>query len=234
MKIELNIEETVQRAIEAALAPDVLTEKVTKLVGKTVDEALAEQFRSYGDFAKSVQESIKALVPHELGIEGAPNFYHALGQAISARLAAYQTAEMERFVQPMLDDLLQLPPKSIKLSALFLLAVEAWGKDYKSKGSDAPTLIVEENSYGSRWIYMDPKQGQDQYKCSIRFLVSDRDGSASAMQINGQDLKQTLFAGSFWAFERQLFAMYCGGTKVEVDEVDTDSYKYCYPNRCEC
>lgn len=234
MKIELNIEQTVQDAIAAALAPEVITAKVTELVSGTLDKVLADQFKSYGEFGKAIESGIKALVPHSLDIQGPANFYHALGQAISTRLAVYQNAEMERFVKPMLDELLQLPPKSIRLSDLLKQAVETWGNDWQSKGSDCPTLIVTPTEFGSRWVYMDPKQGQDRYQCRISFLVNDERGEASALKVEGQDIKTTLFAGSFWRFERLLFAMYCGGTKFEVDDVDTDSYEFNYPHRCEC
>jgi hypothetical protein len=222
MKIELNIEAAVQAAIEEALAPAVLREKITALVGKTVDGVLENQFRSYGEFGKAVEASIKTIIPHEVSIDGAARFDHALKGAIERRLASYNDERLSQSLQPMLDKLLTTPPAEIKLSKLVADAKEAWADNHRRDGDDCMTVIVEGPSYGSHWIYMDPRANRDKYACQVRLGVTE-DGKMFGLKIEGQEVGKTLFAGDFYYMERDLFALFTRGAKLIVDEEEFDT-----------
>jgi hypothetical protein len=220
MKFELNIEATVQAAIEEALAPATLRTKITELVGKVVDNALSDQFRSYGDFGKLVSAAIKTTIPHEVSINGAARFDHTLKQAIERRLATYNDQRMTEVLQPMLDSILEIPPAEIKLSKLVQDAKEGWADHHRRDGDNEMTVIVEQTSYGSRWVHMDPRTRRSKYECQVRIGVSDSDGKMFGLKIDGQEVSKTLFAGDFYSFERDLFALFTRGAKLTVDVDD--------------
>lgn len=226
MQINLNIEATVQAAIEEALSPAVLREKITELVGKTVDSALADQFRSYGEFGKVVAAAIKTLIPHEVSIDGAARFDHVLKAAIERRLAAYNDDRMAAFMAPMLDDLLQVPPAEITLSKLVADAIKGWADHHRRENDSQPTVIVEQSAYGSRWVYMDPRSDKSKYECQVRIGVSEDTGKMFGLSIEGSEVGKRLFAGDFYDFERDLFALYTRGAKLVVDQDDFSDVYY--------
>jgi len=228
MNITLDIESTVSAAISAALNPDVLAAKINDLVGKTVDNVLADQFRPYGEFGKVVAAAVKTVIPHAVSIDGAARFDHALKAAVERRLAAYNDERIGQVLGPMLDGLLEIPPAEIKLSKLVADAREAWSGDHRRDGDDSMSVVVGETSYGSRWIYMDPRSGRDKYSCEVRIGVSD-DGKIFGLNIEGQEVGKTLFAGDFYAFERDVFALYTRGSNLIVDVDDFDDDDLCYP-----
>ena len=228
MNITIDIESTVSAAISAALNPDVLAGKITDLVGKSVDNVLADQFRPYGEFGKVVAAAVKSVIPHAVSIDGAARFDHALKAAVERRLAAYNEERIGQALGPMLDGLLEMPPAEIKLSKLVADAREAWADNHRRDGDDRMSVVVEEPAYGSRWIYMDPRSGRDKYACQMRIGVSD-DGKIFGLKIEGQEVGKTLFAGDFYAFERDLFALYTRGSKLIVDVSDFDEDDLYYP-----
>lgn len=233
MKFELNIEATVQAAIEAALSPDVLRSKITDLVGKTVDQALSEQFRSYGEFGKVVQAALKTVVPHEVSIDGAARFDHTLKAAIERRLAAYNEQRMTEALQPMLDELLKVPPSEIKLTQLVGEAKGSWEDNHRREGDEQMTVVIEPTSYGSRWIYMDPRSNRDKYSCQVRLGVYEADGKMFGLKIEGTEVGKTLFAGDYYGFERTLFALFTRGAKLVIDVEDADELDTDYSESSE-
>lgn len=225
MQFDLNIEATVRAAIEEALAPATLRQKVTDLVGGCVDRALSDQFKSYGKFGEVVASAIKATIPHEVSIDGAARFDHLLKAVIEKRLEAYNNERVAQLMEPVFE-LLTPPPAEITLTKLVQDAVECWQDNYRRNGAQQPTVIVEKSEYGSRWIHMDPKADVERYACSVRIGVNDHDNKMFGLKLEGSEVGKTMFAGDFYGWERDIFALYTRGSKLVVDAEDFSDVYY--------
>lgn len=228
MQINLNIEETIAQAIRAALSPERLQAVIEKQVGEVADKAIKSAFDTYGDFSKTVQTAIKTLVPHELSLDGAANWNHAIGQHIALRLKAVNDERIAHALNPMLDKLLATPPAELKVSELVSKAVEYWGEKYGKRRDGAPTITIEKHSgsTGGYWsLHMDEEEGRSLYACQIQLAVN-KDGEVYSLKVNEQDIKTTNYAGPFFNFEAYLFQLYTGGTKLVLDEDDFSHVYY--------
>lgn len=222
MQIEINIEATIAAALDAALAPDRIRQQIEQVVAKTVDSAINDAFREYSDFGKSVKTAVAGIVPHELSLDGAARWNHAISQYISERLAAVNDQRITQAMAPMLDKLLEQPPAELKVSELVAKAVELWDENYIRGDSRRPTVIIEHgDTEGWYRIGLDPKNGVSRYSCRVQIGVTDA-GKVYSLTADGQDVKNTRFAGSFYNFEAYIFQLYTGGTRLVLDTEDFD------------
>ena len=230
MQINLNIEEIVTQSISAALAPERLQALIEKQVGEVADKAIKDVFSSYGDFSKTVSTAIKTLIPHELSLDGAASWNHAIGQHIAQRLQSVNDQRIAQALNPMLEKLLETPPAQVKVSELVAKAVEYWGEEYGERRDGKPTITIDKDTdgiTGGYWnLYMDEVEGTRNYSCAIQLAIN-KSGEVYSLKVNEQDIKTVKFAGPFFSFEAYLFNLYTGGSKLVLDEEDFSDV--CYP-----
>ena len=174
MQLNINIESTITAALESALAPDRIREQIEKQIAGTVDAAIKDAFREYSDFGKTVKEAVAGDVPHDLSLEGAANWNHAINQIIRERLAAVNNERIAQAINPMLDKLLVQPPKELKVSELVRKAAEMWGDIWKRDGSDRPSVEIEHSEGVTMDFYrikMDPRQTSEAAAATAQFFV---------------------------------------------------------------
>ena len=229
MQLNINIESTITAALESALAPDRIREQIEKQIAGTVDAAIKDAFREFSDFGKTVKEAVAGVVPHDLSLEGAANWNHAINQIIRERLSAVNNERIAQAINPMLDKLLVQPPKELKVSELVRKAAEMWGDSWKRDGSDRPSVEIEHSEGVMMDFYrikMDPRQTRESYRSWPVDIAVTGEGNVYGLRIDGQDMKNTKFAGRFYDFEAYIFALYTGGTKLVLDTEDFDDIYY--------
>ena len=229
MQVTLNIEATIAAALESALSPDRLRETIEKKVSEVADRAIADAFSSYGEFGKTVKTAIAELLPHSVNIDGAASFQHIISRVISDRIAAVNDERMRQALDPMLRDLLVAAPATIKLSELVDQALEQWKSwhDYSSDFGQQPTIIVEREASsitGSlhHRIYMDWREGKSKYSCGVSMALHGEPGEVYSLEFDKKPAGEKLFVGPLYSFERTLFHLYTGKTKIVVDRTDFD------------
>lgn len=226
MQINLNIEETIAQALTAALAPERLQAVIEKQIAEVADRAIKDAFSTYGDFSKTVATAVKSLIPHELSLDGAANWNHAIGQHIAERLMAVNDQRIAQAISPMLDELLATPPAELKVSELVAKAVEYWGEEYGERKHGRPTIIFDHRDSNGYWgMALDKESGTSEYSCAIRIQVNSK-GDVYSLKVNECDIKKTKFAGPFFNFEAYLFQLYTGGTKLVLDTEDFSDVYY--------
>jgi hypothetical protein len=226
MQINLNIENTIANALAVALSPERLQAVIEKQVAEVTDRTIKDVFSSYGDFSKAVATAVKSLVPHEISMDGAANWNHAIGQHIARRLAAVNDQRIAQAINPMLDKLLETPPTELKVSELVQKAIEFWGDNYGESRNGSPTITVERKDRNGYWgLYMDKESGKSNYSCEVILGVSS-DGNVYSLKVNERDIKTIKFAGPFYRFEAYLFQLYTGGTKLILDTEDFSDVYY--------
>lgn len=228
MQINLNIEEIVTQSISAALAPERLQAIIEKQVGEVADKAIKDVFSSYGDFSKTVSTAIKTLIPHELSLDGAARWNHAIGQHIAQRLQTVNDERIAQALNPMLDKLLATPPAEVKVSELVAKAVEYWGEKYGERRDGHPTILIEKSLGGldGYWsLHLDEEEDKSPYSCAIHLRVTGN-GDVYSLHVNERDIKTMKFAGPFFNFEAYLFQLYTGGSKLVLDKQDFSDVYY--------
>jgi hypothetical protein len=226
MQINLNIEDTITNALNVAMSPERLQSVIEKQVADVTDRAIKDAFSSYGDFSKAVATAVKSLVPHEISMDGAANWNHAIGQHIACRLAAVNDQRIAQAINPMLDKLLETPPAELKVSELVQKAIEFWGDRYGVRRYGRPTITVETKDKHGYWsLFMDKEPSTSNYSCEIILSVGS-DGNVYSLKVHERDIKTTKFAGPFFDFEAYLFQLYTGGTKLILDTEDFSDVYY--------
>ena len=226
-----DLEQHVTDAVRELVTSGKLKVMVEAHVAKMLDSILGDALRSYGDIGKQIEAAVKqalAIDPAQLGLTG----YNLTVLAIVKQKldAAIEKVGVEKLSKDM-DELLGTnAPVEIKLSKL-IEEFKEWAAGQSGTGSRC-TIIFEESSYGSRWLYLDKDARKGMYECQFSMLISDKDGAGGTCttngtvpiicRIEGRDPKQTFIMGKLYGFERTLFQMYAAGTRVVVDETDFD------------
>jgi hypothetical protein len=243
MQINLPIEDTLQQLLADALSPEALRPKIQKILQDTVDHAISSAFGRYGDFSKTLEPAIKALVPHALKLDEATSFDLYLKKAITERINTYNEERLKQVFGPLLDDLLERPPAEITLTDLVKKAAECWDADYRRKGADRVTVHVEDADSDGYWrLYLDPGTKSSygsNYSCQVHLAVT-KDGQVYSLK-NSEgkvDMAKERFAGPFYGFESYLLALYTGNTKIvrDVSHEDDlyDAAQYPTDDGCHC
>lgn len=192
-----------------------LSKLIKESVERTVEQIMKSALGEYSSFGKTLAEAVKKSLsfdPEQLGLGG---YNQAILQIIRQKLDAnLQTKGTQRIAEDLEQLLSGGAKETIKLSEL-VEGLKQWavGRDQDTR---RVTVILDDSSYGSRWIYLDRHPDKPKYECAFRLLIGQDDGIAS-LWLEGEDPKTSLFIGTLFEFEKDLFAMYVNKTKVIID-----------------
>lgn len=202
---------------------------IEKHLAKAFEEAISSELRSYSDFGKQVQASVREA----LALRGPIDLpsYNGMILAVVRRLVETQTrASVEKQVAENLKDLLTPAPERITLSKL----VETYIEHIKAQHDagcvcygeqNQITLLVEAGNYGNVSIGLDKEPGQRRAQCDIELGVT-KEGKLYWLRFRDDDVEKRMFAGPFYGFERALFQMKAAGTILEFDADPADINTY--------
>lgn len=234
MKLEIDLEQAVHAALSTALAPERIGTIIEQAVQKTVDEAIRNTFTGYRTpFTEQVNSAIKQLVPHELSIDGQAKFMHTIKELIAKRVTEYQDGQIAQILSPMLDKLLEPIPTEVKFSDLVEKMAACWKDSHISDGAERPTVYVEKSSWSDdvHYVYLDPNDqtggiySRPSGKCRVSFHVN-KDGTIYGLKVSDAKIENTMFTGTMWSFERHLFALYTGQSRVIMDKTVFEDLTY--------
>lgn len=137
---------------------------------KCVKSAVEDLFSYRGDLAEGIKARVKAAAVIDFNAISLPNFQVLMAQQLtSTYVAAMEKLGIDQ-TERVVNELLGVREGPLKLSQLVDAMKEEIDKD-DSGWDDEVTLLVE-HSGSSAWVYMDPKDGTEQYKCQLRMLVN--------------------------------------------------------------
>lgn len=216
--------ETAVVAVFNTMAQSGALEKVIEdRISKTVAECVSNVLGPYSDFGKNLKEHVEKALKIDMRDLGLVGYNETVLKIVRTQLDhninTIGRARMEQGLAELLAD----PPAEIKLSVLV--------EKLKEHNSDSDyrecTCIVEysDTSYCSDYkrIYLDKDHKREKRECSVQLAVTGN-GEVYSFHVSGQDLKNTMFAGPFYGFDRVLFQMYAAKTKVIIDEDDVSTY----------
>jgi hypothetical protein len=224
--------EQLNTAVTAALtemtASGTIEKLITERVEKTVETAISDALRSYSDFGKQVDAAVKkslAINTDELDIPQYNQFILSVLQTkIDEQLNIVGKEKIERDMEELLSG---AAPKEVKLSKLIEDFKEFVRKDNADEYDENITVYIRISKglcSGYTHIYLDPDSGKDRWACRYQLDVNP-EGKVYGMQLDGKDVKNTLFLGTLRGFNKAIFHIYAAGSKVIIDPDAVDEWQ---------
>lgn len=217
MSVDLNLGETISKAVAATLTPDYVEVQVLARVNKLIDGAVEDALRSYSENGKLITAAVQdALRVDRLDL---PSYGTVVARVLKAQIEAIVADTVAGQLAKDMAELLSLAPKEVKLSDI--------AKDLIAEGDDeqrygpAITVIVERSDRGFVHIYLDSTvmPERDKYRCEHQ-LHLNAEGEIYSASVDHRDVKKSKQIGRSYGLEQKLRAYVACGTKIIVDEDD--------------
>lgn len=204
----------ISAAVVAKMTPEFIEKEVNTRVEKLIVESVDRALRSYSETGKLIEKSVEeALKVNKLDL---PSYGEIVTQMLKAQIEERVAPLVAGRLAEDMDELLKLAPKEIKLSEIADMMRERHGGEAYGP---VITVIVEENDYGSTWIYLDEDnhfENHKKYQCKHHILLS-KDGTISSARCSERDAKKG-WIGMVYGIEQRLRAYVACGTRLIVDE----------------
>ena len=206
---DIVIDEVGRQTTDDAVRGLVAT-NVEKLIKHSVEHAL----RSYSDIGKQIEKQVQASL--EIGDLTIPSYSHMVAAVVRAKVDEHMDTMITEKLKIEMDEILGIGVGEVKLSEIVSgMVTRLEGESDRYGGS--VTCDVEESKHGSRWVRLDEGDNTGRHKCEVRALVKD-DGTIFALYLDGVDMDKAVRLGSWKDYQRTLFALYCRGGKLIIDE----------------
>ena len=197
---------------------DTIKQLVEKKIGDIICSAVESSMRSYGNVGKQIEQIVadSLVINDKIDVP-------AYGQMVMALLRNKMDETLSTLVNERLsaeiNDILQIAPKEIKITDIVQQMID--GLEMSERYGSQITCIIEESSYSkdSYHIYLDTEEDKRKYDCSTR-LYATNGGTIHSLLIDKKDASKTIVMGSLWGWEKSLFAAYCSGSKLIMDDLD--------------
>lgn len=211
----MELSSMISAAVAERMTPEFIEKEVISRVDKLISESVDRALRTYSDTGKLIEQAVSdALKVDRLDL---PSY--------GATVAAILKTQIEAKVAPLvagrlaadMDELLNLAPKEVKLSAI---ADEMRQEHEGDAYGPVITVIVEHTNYDSAWLYLDDEnvyEARDKYKCTHRLLIS-KDGTVSSATIDDRDIKSTQHIGPSFGLGQKIRSWVACGTRIILDE----------------
>jgi hypothetical protein len=224
-QLQQAVTDSFKKIVESGVIETAIEKKLTE----TINSILDTELRSYSDFGKQLGAQVKSALNVDFSNLELPGYNDLILKIVRRQVDGHVAQSVAAHVEEQMAALLAPPPAEIKLSKLVADFIESKKSDDCScSGSERISLHIEEINYGGYWIFMDPAEGKEKYRCGVRIGVSSDDNRVFSLNIDEKNAKSTLFVGPMYNFERDLFQMYAMGTKLIVDK-DADDIDTRYP-----
>ncbi|WP_395736312.1 hypothetical protein [Prosthecobacter sp.] len=205
----------------AALAAEGKVEAIVRThIEKAIGTAVAETISGYNSpFTKALKSYVETALPMDFTGIGLAGYNDLIIRTIKNKLDASLAAWVNKGIAEELGELLQEPPESIKLSEL----VQQFRKENRHENGDEITVHLKEDdgSLLNYWtLSLDPKPGKRKHDCEL-YMAVDSKGQIYSLKVAYRgDMTKGMFVGHLYGFERTLFRLWVGKTKIIKDHVN--------------
>lgn len=202
-------------AVAAKMTPDFIEKEVDSRVEKLIVECIDKSFCSYSDTAKLIEEAVTAAL--KVSKLDLPSYGTMVTAMLKSQIEAVVSPIVSGRLAADMEELLKLAPAEIKLSEI----VNDMRQEHEDgdKWGNVITVILEEPSYRSRWLYLDEEDhydDRDKYKCRHRLLLNE-DGTVSGGWIDTKDLTKGTWVGRSYGLGQRLRAFIACNTRIILD-----------------
>lgn len=215
MTAQNNLSNLIGAAVAAKMTPEFVEKEINTRVEKLIVESIDRALRSYSDAGKLIEKAIEdALRINNLDI---PSYGETVKAMVKAQIEARVSEVVSGRLAADMDELLGLAPKEVKLSEIADFMRERHVDD--GKYGDVITVIVDENDYGSTWVYLDDdehREHRDRYRCKHRFLIN-KDGVISGAYLGEHQIREKGWIGRAYGIDQRIRAYVACNTKIILD-----------------
>lgn len=227
------LKDIVAAAFDNIVASGAIEQAIEKKLGECITSAIDSQLRSYSDFGKAIEEKVKQAIGVNLAEIDLPSYADLIGNILRRQVEAGMQNEATKHLEKRIGELLAPAPAEITLKKLIENFIEARidSRGDSIRGDDF-TLIIshsEGSTAGYKNIFIDEDAHTTKYSCSIQIGVNAK-GEVYSLKIGGNNVKDQLFIGPLYNFERDLFQLYTAKSKLIVpDDADPSDYPTRFP-----
>jgi hypothetical protein len=218
-----NLTEFILAEVHRQTSEEAIRSLVEQKIGSTIKAAVENAFRSFGDVGKQIEKVVTAAL--QIGGElDVPSYGNMVMAVLRVKMDEVLSPLVNERLAAEMGEILNLAPKQVELSDLVKTMIGEC--DRQDRWGSSVTCIVEESvgslTPGYRWIYLDQEQGKSKHACEAQIGV-DPDGKIFSLTIDRKDAKTTVVLGAYEDWKKQLFAAYCCGSRLVVDEQYVDT-----------
>lgn len=206
----------------AKMQSDGTIEKlIQKNVEASVEKAISEVFRSYGDVTKKIQEGVESALQVNLDFSGIPAYTHIINDAVNNCVKKHlSTVSTEKLISD-LEKSLSPAPKECTLEQLIMPFIEEMRADHEYMNIDYADLTVSrESDYG----YVDISLGKGDGSESLEIKIDEKNKISWIDHGRG---KQRIGMYSLRAMDSLMQKYLCGTVVVDAKTVDADDIDTC-------
>lgn len=196
---------------------------IKKQLEDTIKDIVEDSLRSWSDFGKGLKEVVKNQLQVNLEQLDLPSYNHVILEVIKTEVEKSVHDVGVAKMTEQLQELLGTKKEFINFSELLKEMVEDECKLNELDYEEVQEITVHADPDRSvlTFIYFDPEPGKSNYRCKYR-LVLDKEGCINSIQISDKAFDQKTIMGGLHGLEATLFKLYTHGTKVVMDDYETD------------
>ena len=221
----MNLSEHIDAATQRLITSGKIEEAIEKQLERTIESIIEQELRVYSDFGKALHEQVKkalALDPDTLTL---PGYNHVVLDVVQRALNTHVESTGRKHLEALCAEILKAPPESIKLSDLvneYKTHITRYGEN---RTGEEIGLTVERERLNCT-IGLAPKPGVEMYRSDFRLSVwrfrDDQPATISAIWLGDRNVRDRLFVGDVYGFERTLFQLWAAKTPIIIDEDDCE------------
>lgn len=213
-----NLTEFIVAEVQRQTSEDSIKQLVEKKIGSIIADAVEHSMRSYGN----VGEQIKNAVAASLDINGkldVPAYGHMVMGLLRSKMDETLSSLVNERLSVELDEILQIAPKELKFSAIVKQVLDSL--DAHDGYGRSITCIIEKSYLvdGYYHIYLDTDEDVRKSECEASIAICS-EGKIYSLTIDRKDASKTIIMGSIYGWKKTLFAAYCSGSKIIMDDLD--------------
>lgn len=213
---------------------------VQKQIEDAVTRAIKEATSSYSPFMKQLEASLEKVMHVGSDLDYA-SFGDAVRQIVERQLARAAQDSLQGKIGDRIKELLEPPPAEMKLSTLVETFVEDLREAAKEDGGchcgSGPlrASFVVEHPRGTSGVQgfvdigLDDEHDKKKVaECDIQMTLFLKKNEIFRLRFGRFNDMTTLFSGPLFGFEKALFQMKVGGTKMIFDESEAEDVNLDY------
>ncbi|WP_374964577.1 hypothetical protein [Lysinibacillus sp. RS5] len=219
----MDMQQTMNNVFNQMVEEGKIEEIIRKQVESTVESVVKDTLGSWSSFSKHLEENLKEQVKLNIDKFKLPDYNLIIKNTIEEHAEAIMHEQGVKKMKEALDEMLVGDSTEIKFSELLLEMVKD-EMELEDLGYDEckEISVHVDDSYSSlAFIYFDPETDKRQYECKYR-LTLNAQGTINTVEIGGHEFKNSVIMGGLRGIGRTLFKAYARGTKIIIDDYETE------------
>ena len=219
----MEIKQMVMESLEEMEKSGKIKEIINSRVGRTVTSIADDLLKDWSDFGKALKTKLKESLKISFDELTIPEYNELILNQIQGVFNSHINELGIKQIKENVEKLLSSDiPKEIKLSEIIEKFKEEVIKyAYEPIEERDISFHCEGPKYSTQMYHIsfDKEENKNEYECKYRLSISDN--KLASVHNKDFDYEKHPMIGSIYGFERLMFQLYCNGSRIIVDNVDT-------------